>query len=412
MYPEIHLPFDLPLIDTIKAYGVFVMLGFLTGVWMAMRRGVRVKADPDVVLNLGLISLIFGVLGARIFFVVHYWETMFADAPNPLLAIIDIREGGLEFLGGPIGACIGCLLYLKFTRRSARMYLDILAPSLMWGLAFGRIGCFFNGCCFGAPCVEPVANKPALPWAVEFPYGSPAQYREWERRQVTLPAEFIISGPNVYSPEPISAHALNLPVEKRLRPQERYRTATEQLEAAKEAGASEQELQPLRAEVQAARIALNQFRRSESVAFVEEYSQPFPSRDDPSRPTSFSELEHLASRHTSLPVHPTQLYSSVHALALSLFLSAVFYLRKRHGMAFGLMLVTYPIGRFLLEIIRNDNPHDAAGLTISQFVSIGVFLGGLIYLYVLYFRMPARSPLAVPWVPPESDASGKASAGG
>ena len=58
----------------------------------------------------------------------------------------------------------------------------------------------------------------------------------------------------------------------------------------------------------------------------------------------------------------------------------------------GLSLVLYPIARVVLEMIRSDNPHDTAGLTISQFVSASMFLGGIAYLFVLYRWMPERSP--------------------
>ena len=100
--------------------------------------------------------------------------------------MFDITAGRPEFYGGFIGAMVAILVYMKLSKVSIRLYLDILTPSLMFGMAMARIGCFLNGCCWGGPC-------PAhLPWTVQFPYASPAQYRQWEERQVTLPAELII----------------------------------------------------------------------------------------------------------------------------------------------------------------------------------------------------------------------------
>src|SRR5262249_25487653 len=151
---------------------------FLTGIWMACRRAIRSQANPDTVLNLGFISLVFGVLGARIMFVWHYWDARFANLPHPYLSIFDLRSGGLEFCGGPLLTIPAVAIYLKyFAKASVRWYMDILAPSLAWGLAITRIGCFLNGCCWGSACVDehdPARVKAQVPWAVHFPYGSPA----------------------------------------------------------------------------------------------------------------------------------------------------------------------------------------------------------------------------------------------
>ncbi len=46
-------------------------------------------------------------------------------------------------------------------------------------------------------------------------------------------------------------------------------------------------------------------------------------------------------------------------------------------------MVLYSVSRFLMEIIRGDNPHDVAGLTVSQFISLVVFVAGLVYMWVL-----------------------------
>ncbi len=83
--------FDVPILGwPIRGYGFMLMLGFLSAIWMAAKRAQRVKADPDIILNVGFIALLGGVVGARVFYVVHYWGTDFAAAPNRLVAIIDI----------------------------------------------------------------------------------------------------------------------------------------------------------------------------------------------------------------------------------------------------------------------------------------------------------------------------------
>lgn len=388
MYPEL---FTIPILGIpVKSYGFCLMVGFLGAVWLAMRRAQRVKCDPDVVLDLSFLALIFGVAGARAFYVIHYWQSDFAAAPNRLIAVIDITGGGLEFLGGFLGALVAILAYAWKKRVSLRLYLDVLAPSVMWGLAFGRLGCFLNGCCFGGLCVTPTTQEPAKPWAVEFPYGSPAQVRQWEDRRVTIPAELLTTSPGILRPWPIPAELLYMSVEKRRKPIRDYERLREEYEEAKANAPDAEETKQLAAAVEAAKERKSaQEKKLASLAMA----QRMPSRDVPSRPTSVSELETLAGQYTSLPVHPTQLYSALNALLLSGVLSAVFYLRKRHGIVIGLLFVLYPFPRMLLELIRADNPPDVAGLTISQTVGIGMILIGIVYLAVLYRRMPLRSPV-------------------
>lgn len=391
MHPEL---FTLPGGFSIKTYGFFMMVGFLSGVWMAMRRAERVKADPDVVLDISLICLIFGVGGARIFYVAHYWKSQFADAANPLLAIIDITAGGLEFLGGFIGAVAATALYAAWKKHSIRLYLDILAPSAMWGLALGRIGCFFNGCCFGAICATGAAHQAALPWAISFPYGSPAHLRHWEDRKVTIPAELLSTSRAAIRPWIVPDTQLNMPVEKREGLLRRITELSQAIATAKAADSNAPETERLQREFDAAQKQANNEFGSLLAA------QRFPSRVNPQRATSASELEQLAVHCHSLPVQPTQLYAALGALLLSLVLSGIFYRRRRHGVVIGWLLLLYSIQRTLEEIIRADNPHDVAGLTVSQMVSVAMFLCGILYLLVLYKRLPERSPLAVA-VPPD-----------
>jgi len=176
--------FTIPGIDLpVPAFGVMMMLGFLSGTWWASKRAERVKCDGELVVNLCLLILISSIICARIFYVVHYWDEKFAG--RGLLNIINVRQGGIEFYGGFIGAVLATVLYLRYRGLSLRLYLDILTPSLALGLAFGRIGCLLHGCCWGGVCT------PDLPWAVTFPFEAPATARHWEERQLTIPAELI-----------------------------------------------------------------------------------------------------------------------------------------------------------------------------------------------------------------------------
>ncbi|MCH7813797.1 MAG: prolipoprotein diacylglyceryl transferase, partial [Planctomycetes bacterium] len=392
----------------IKSYGFMLMCGFLVSIWFAMRRAQRVKADPDLVLNLGFVSLICGVVGARIFFVAHYWKTTFASAEHPIREAINITAGGLEYYGGLLGAIGGSLLYLRFIARfraegddqaarpkrrpSLRLYMDIVAPAAMLGLAFGRAGCFLNGCCWGGLCVREAEGviEPALPWALQFPFGSPAHQRQWEDRQLTVPAELVYDyPPNVNAPFLIIPDSLNAPYEAVEWPRNRRAEAKRAYQRAKQKDPDSDETAALAKELETAE---QQYKQAEAKYFSVYAAMRYPSREDPSREITRTELADLAAQHRSLPVHPAQLYGLFNAVLLSAFLSELFYRRRRHGLVFGLMLLLYPITRVILEQVRIDNPHDVGGMTISQAVSLGAFAFGVVWMVTIYQKMPLRSP--------------------
>ena len=93
---------------------------------------------------------------------------------------------------------------------------------------------------------------------------------------------------------------------------------------------------------------------------------------------------------TSLPIHPTQLYSSINALLLAVLVALVFPFRQRHGQVIALLLTLYAITRFLLEIIRTDESAFMAQLTISQNVSVAIAVAMLaLWAYVYLGRLEA-----------------------
>ena len=158
MYPEL---FEIPFIHmSVKSYGLMMVIGFVAAVALMKRLCRNITPDPQFITNLALYSLIAGVVGARLFFIVHHFDN-FLGRP---LDVFAIWEGGLEFLGGLILAIAVILSYLLYHKLPIRRCLDVLAVGLMLGLAFGRIGCFLNADCYGKPT--------DLPWGVRFPYGS------------------------------------------------------------------------------------------------------------------------------------------------------------------------------------------------------------------------------------------------
>jgi len=158
MHPEL---IEIPLVHlTVKSYGLMMVVGFLAAVTLIRLLSRSFTEDPQHITNAALYSLVAGIVGARVFFVVHYFDS-FRDEP---LSVFAIWKGGLELLGGVLLAIAVILLYIRYHKLPLRHYLDVLAVGLMLALVFGRIGCFLNGCCYGRPT--------ELPWGVRFPYGS------------------------------------------------------------------------------------------------------------------------------------------------------------------------------------------------------------------------------------------------
>lgn len=150
---------------TLHAFGAMMALGFLAAL-AAMRRlargGFGHLAD-DHLSRLLVWLMVGGVLGARLAYVAEHWTSEFAASPG---SIIRIDQGGLMFYGGVLGAVAAILLFARVNRLHPLEILDLCAAVLPLGHAFGRIGCFLNGCCHGFRCCGP--------GGVRFPAGSMA----------------------------------------------------------------------------------------------------------------------------------------------------------------------------------------------------------------------------------------------
>ena len=144
---------------TIYWYGVMMALAFVVGLWTASRRAVRYGLPPERIVDLGPWLIVGGLVGARLLYVVSYWKESFAG--RPFLEVLNIRNGGLVYYGGLIGAVAAGLGYLAWKRMPLWKTADALAPSVALGYVFGRTGCLLNGCCYGRPT--------HLPWAIHFP---------------------------------------------------------------------------------------------------------------------------------------------------------------------------------------------------------------------------------------------------
>ncbi|QDU79547.1 Prolipoprotein diacylglyceryl transferase [Polystyrenella longa] len=248
-------------------YGFMVMLGILAGGWTAGRRAESVGIPKQVMWDTAFAVVFMGIVGARLFFVVQYSESVFQGVnslPGYFFALVNLPDGGLVLYGGLIAGTLTFFARCYLKGYSPRLIADIAAPSMLLGMAFGRIGCLFNGCCWGDRCT--------LPWAITFPQNS-VPYMSLVKR-------------GFLSPEALQ----------------------------------------------------------------------------------------------TIPLHPSQIYSSVNALILSVLAAAYFHRRAKDGQVTLLVLIIYPITRFLIEFIRGDEMGQFdTSMTISQWVSLLIVAIGIVY---------------------------------
>lgn len=404
MYPVL---FRIPFLNyELPGYGLALMLGLLVSIMWAAHRALKSGGNPDVILNCGFIALICGVVGARVMYVVHYWD-QYAYRSSTLevvRAVLDVRKGGLEVYGGFLLSVAVVVIYLWRWKHSLRWYFDIIAPSAALGMAIGRIGCFLNGCCWGGVCTE-------IPWAVRFPCGSPAAVQQWTDRVpgAGLPDELLMTSSegfylNGQAAAPLPRDVLRFSDDElntaanALRSMAARQNAIlaklSEATAAEERRGLQTQLQALQEEQRKVVSGPGGCISGEPLYYGAEQMVRFDLKA--------AELRALAKQHRSLPVHPTQLYSVAILGVLALMLNALYWRRTRDGQVICTLLMVEPPMRWALETIRADNPVDTAGLTISQFLAIGISLAGLVCLIWLQ-RLPPRSPRAALWVPPDDE---------
>ena len=343
----------------IRGYGVMLLLALLASTslaaWRARRRGI----DPELIFSLAFWVIVPGIIGARLFYVIEYWPAFERPTLGATLAeIFKVTEGGLVVYGSLLGGFLGLAAFLRKHRLPMLATFDLLAPAVMLGLAIGRLGCMLNGCCYGGLC--------DLPWAVRFPVESPAHVHQVQHGETFLYG-LKITG-DAEAPPVITDVQPGSPAE------EHGLKAGQTIAAINGA--------PVAMVADAQWALLRAHRRGSQLAIhTQGVRNPATWRIAPPLPASE-------------PVHPTQLYSSLNALLLCLFLLAYDPFRKRDGELFALVLTLYPITRFVLEIIRTDEASVfGTGLSISQNLSL-LLLAAAVGVWAYVLRQPLGKAFA------------------
>lgn len=130
---------------TVYTYGVFVALAFLVSSFLLMKEARQKKLNENTIYDLCIFLLISGIISARLFYVFLNWGEFKTD----LIEIAMLQHGGLVWFGGLVGAAAFGFVFMVLKKIPLFSTLDLFAPYVILGQAIGRIGCFFNGCCYG-----------------------------------------------------------------------------------------------------------------------------------------------------------------------------------------------------------------------------------------------------------------------
>ena len=139
------IAFTIGNVIEVRWYGIFITLGIMLAVAYATWRGKKNEGIIfDDVLDVALLTVLLGVLGARLYYVLTE-----LDSFPTIGSAFAIWNGGLGIYGGIIGGCIGIVIACLVKKISWRKLFDMAAPGVMLAQAIGRWGNFFNGEAYG-----------------------------------------------------------------------------------------------------------------------------------------------------------------------------------------------------------------------------------------------------------------------
>lgn len=335
-------PVGLP----IRGYGVMLLSGIVAAVALALQRAKRYGIAEDVIFGIAPYAIIGGILGARLFYVIEYRDQFFdGDLLASLKRVANFTEGGLVVYGSFIGGFIAGAVHVVRNRLPLLRLGDVLVPTMFIGLALGRIGCLLNGCCYGGACEDHWS-------AVRFPNGSPV-FQDQLARGDLVGIELSPTKETI-----LAVQAGSLADQRGIRPGDQ----------------------------------VDQFGPVRSVELA-----------DPEKPAEETPLgllavvqgtEHYWSANDlpgrALPVRGTQVISAIGGLTLCVALCVLSRIAFRDGIIMLVGFIGYAILRFVMEMLRSDEPGQfGTSLTISQWVSVIVLVLSTATLGWLLLR-PAR----------------------
>ena len=160
MYPNLFKIGPL----TIHSYGLFLAIAFLLGMRIAVHYAKREKMEPAAITDLAVYIFLAALIGAKLLLILVDFGYYSQDWSR----LLSIYQVGGVYYGGFILAFLVSLWYIRRRKMSFWQTADVLVMGSAFGQIFGRLGCFFAGCCWGRPA-------PGFPLAIEFTRPEAAQ---------------------------------------------------------------------------------------------------------------------------------------------------------------------------------------------------------------------------------------------
>ncbi len=133
---------------SVYAWGASLSLAILVGTLVGIKLAREAGFEADRILDLAIVLIAGGVIGARLFYVIVYEPAYFKQEPLQILAL---WQGGMVYYGALIGGFITGTWYVLKKKLPFWRLADLTAPPLALGYGIVRIGCFLRGCCYGKP---------------------------------------------------------------------------------------------------------------------------------------------------------------------------------------------------------------------------------------------------------------------
>lgn len=358
----------------IRGYGFCLLIAIFAALSLVLYLSKRQNIAAEKMYSLCFWAVISGIIGARLFYVTEYWQEMLRfDAAGKILwqeslvSAVNVTQGGLTVFGSILGGIIGTLIFMRRNKMPMLRTFDMMAPALMLGIAIGRIGCLLNGCCFG--------GITDLPWAIVFPAGSPAHVHQLAHGEGYLYGiKFAEQGIKENSTLIVEKVLPNSEAESQgIKPNMVLRYIV-----------GEQSNRPMVWEIRTRQQAAELLTHIQKMLPAKKVQFDFVTDEAQSKIVSY---QLTPSSSPSMPVHPTQIYSSCLALILCgtlLALGRLRFYREYDGRVLATFMILYSLCRFLIEMIRTDEDSFlGTGLTVSQNVSlIFCFAGIILFLYL------------------------------
>jgi phosphatidylglycerol---prolipoprotein diacylglyceryl transferase len=358
----------------VYGFGVMLFIVFIVTMWLAGRRAQMEGMPRDRVQDLVLWTFLGGLVGARLFFLFQYRADLQLGHESEVATLggaiwfwikefCRIWNGGIVFYGSALGGWLAALAAHRFILKrfniSTWKLADALAPSIAIGLCLGRIGCFLNGCCWGHVAC------PDAP-AVGFPLmTSPAR---------EMVSEFQTSAGFTLDPDAKDPRTVGI------------------------------------VEPDSAADSVAEMKRGDVIIAVN--GKPVETYDDLKNALTTSwprgqkdvilTVRREGKEKTLAPyvprtigLFPTQLYESISMFLIFLVLLALYPVRQYDGQLMVVLMLCYAVHRYFNETLRHDTPTYWYALTISQWISVGIFAAGLA-LHLWRRRYPLGTAAARP----------------